>query len=202
MQSTRIDFLLDRALESVNRLIATSPEAREICGGDSAQDHVNGQLGDEKRLKALLSIPKPPANTKSSAKARVKAVQEYISQLPYSYLPLGATTVYPINKKASIRSLMQTAVQITHEALPVKCLEAVIVALYLTAALTSVDRIPLAFKSMAADGQTYRHIVLAVRLDDMWGSIGISRKRDLMNKDVEFEVPLSAPAHATSRCKH
>ena len=47
--------------------------------------------------------------------------------------------------------LMETAKEMIHDSLPIKCLEAVIVALYLTAPLTSVQRFTLGFKSKCGD---------------------------------------------------
>ena len=45
---------------------------------------------------------------------------------------------------------MEVAKEIIHESLPIKCLEAVIVALYLTTPL-NVQRIALGFKSKCGD---------------------------------------------------
>lgn len=47
--------------------------------------------------------------------------------------------------------LMETAKEMIHDSLPIKCLEAVIVALYLTAPLTTVQRFTLGFKSKCGD---------------------------------------------------
>ena len=43
--------------------------------------------------------------------------------------------------------LMETAKEIIRESLPIKCLEAVMVALYLTLPLTTVQRFTIGFKS-------------------------------------------------------
>ena len=47
--------------------------------------------------------------------------------------------------------LMEVAKEIIHEALPIKCLEAVTVALHLTAPLTAVQRFAVSFKSKCGD---------------------------------------------------
>ena len=47
--------------------------------------------------------------------------------------------------------LMESAKEIIRESLPIKCLEAVVVALYLTSPLTSVHRTALSFKSKQGD---------------------------------------------------
>ena len=49
--------------------------------------------------------------------------------------------------------LMETAKEIIRESLPIKCLEAVVVALYLTAPLTSMQRFAISFKSSV--GKSY-----------------------------------------------
>jgi len=67
---------------------------------------------------------------------------------------------------------METAKEIIHDSLPIKCLEAVIVALYLTVPLTNVQRFTLGFKSKCGDlyyrytaslvGQQYHHMYMEV----------------------------------------
>ncbi len=46
---------------------------------------------------------------------------------------------------------MEAAKEIIQESLPIKCLEAVTVALYLTAPLTAVQRFAISFKSRCGD---------------------------------------------------
>ena len=76
--------------------------------------------------------------------------------------------------------------------LPIKCLEAVVLAIYLTVKIESLDRIrkrklilALSFKSYF-EGRTYRHIVLVLRYGGMYGSIGLSRRPDLMGKPLAY----------------
>ena len=76
--------------------------------------------------------------------------------------------------------------------------QAVFLACFLTADLPDVDRIPVAFKSQAlGDGNTYQHIVMAVRrrkvdretgeITFKWGAIGLSRRRELGGKSLTFD---------------
>ena len=60
-------------------------------------------------------------------------------------------------------------------ALPIKCLEAVFLGLYLTAGMRDLDRIPVGFKT-CVQGASYRHIVLAVRHrpSQLWGAVRAS----------------------------
>ena len=46
-------------------------------------------------------------------------------------------------------------------------------------------RVPISFKS-SADGNVYRHIVLAIAQNSKWGALGISRRDSLMYKDMRF----------------
>ena len=82
-----------------------------------------------------------------------------------------------------------TAREIIREALPIQCVEAVFLAVHLTAELDCLDlRVPLSFKSKCGEAH-YRHIVLAVRdaSTGKWGSLGISRRKVLAYKEPSFE---------------
>lgn len=63
--------------------------------------------------------------------------------------------------------------------LPIKCVEAVYIALLLTQTMPDVDRLPLIFYSKI-QGHIYGHIVLGVHCNGMWGAMGLSRRPDLM----------------------
>ena len=52
--------------------------------------------------------------------------------------------------------------------------------------LRDLERIPISFKSQV-DGNTYKHIVLAIKHNSKWGSIGLSRRRELYYKELQFE---------------
>lgn len=80
----------------------------------------------------------------------------------------------------------------------VKCLEATILALYLTSPIINLIRIPIAFKS-TCNGNTHRHIVLGVnsrpeynereiggRGENRWGTVGLSRRVELGGKEMGF----------------
>ena len=80
---------------------------------------------------------------------------------------------------------MQKAQDMLHQVLPIKCLEAVVLGLFLTMKIEPLDRVTVSFKS-TCQGQIYRHIVLVIKHKDKWGALGLSRKPDLMNKNLEF----------------
>jgi len=72
------------------------------------------------------------------------------------------------------------------EALPIKCIEGVFLALYLTSEIQDVERVPISFKS-TVNGQVYRHIVLAIRYGNRYGALGISRRKELGYQPLQFD---------------
>eukprot|EP00842_Homolaphlyctis_polyrhiza_P006069 jgi/Hompol1/6463/HPOL_003433-RA len=111
-----------------------------------------------------------------------KLPEAYIQSLSYNYI---GEPFFTIKKTSSMRNLMRLAQDIIHHALPIKCLEAVILGVYLTAKFEDLQRMTVSFKS-ECEGQIHRHIVLVIKLGDQWGAIGLSRRPDLMNKSITF----------------
>ncbi|KAJ3395057.1 Tubulinyl-Tyr carboxypeptidase 2 [Lobulomyces angularis] len=72
------------------------------------------------------------------------------------------------------------------EGLPIKCLEAVVLLIHLTNSIDDIDRFVLSFKS-TVDDNIYRHVVLVIYHNKKYGALGLSRRRDLMDKPVEFD---------------
>ncbi|OQR96406.1 hypothetical protein ACHHYP_15836 [Achlya hypogyna] len=139
-------------------------------------------------------VPEPPKwKSKSSIKAKLHAIQAYLSALEYNYT---GRLYFNVNKNRSYKSIYGTAKEIISEALPIQCLEAVFVAAYLTAhgmpeyeglnPSQQIDRVPISFKSRSGDS-TFRHIVLGVRHQHVWGALGLSRSPALMNKDLKYK---------------
>ena len=83
--------------------------------------------------------------------------------------------------------LMENAKEIIAESLPIKCLEAVVLALYMTSTLTKTQRFSISFKS-DFHGTSYRHVVLGVLSQSLYGALGMSRRRDLMFKPLQYKV--------------
>ena len=79
------------------------------------------------------------------------------------------------------------AKEIIDIALPIQCVEATFIGLYLTRKLDEFHRFPLSFKSYFEDGP-HRHMVLVLKskVNGLWGAIGISRRQDLMYKPLIF----------------
>ena len=84
---------------------------------------------------------------------------------------------------------METAKEIIQESLPIKCLEAVVLSLYLTSPLLSIQRLAVGFKSKF-DGMYFRHVVLVVQNGGCYGALGMSRRKDLMYKPLVFKVSM------------
>ena len=126
-----------------------------------------------------LSIP-PNAPTSE----RIDIVQKYMMDLQYNHT---GTQFYEIRKGRPISGLMDTAKEMMREALPIKCLEAIILGIYLTNGLPGIDRFPISFKSTFM-GNTHRHVVLGIYHNGRYGSIGMSRRYDLMYKPLIFKV--------------
>jgi len=130
-----------------------------------------------------VPVPHPPNITNSPVLTAVRQLQTYIQHLTYNHT---GTQLFNIGKCRPFSSLMEIARNIIKEALPIKCLEAVVLALYLTSELTAVNRFPIGFKSKR-NGKYHYHIVLGVAHRSMYGSMGISRRKDLMDKPLNFK---------------
>ena len=126
--------------------------------------------------------PFPPS---MRSRQKVVAIQRYVASFEYN---LTGTNYFELRKDRGLRRIGITAKDIMREALPIKCIEAVFLACFLTVEVKDVDRIPIAFKS-TVNGLTFQHIVMAVRHRglDRWGAIGISRRKELGSKDLVFK---------------
>ncbi|KDO32640.1 hypothetical protein SPRG_02341 [Saprolegnia parasitica CBS 223.65] len=157
-------------------------------------------------------VPEPPKwKAKGSIKTKLHAVQTYLNALEYNYT---GKLYFNVNKHRSYKSIYGTAKEIMAEALPIQCLEAVFVAAYLTAhgmpeyegmnPSHQIERVPISFKSTSG-GSVFRHIVLGVKHQHLWGALGLSRNPSLMNKDLKykhFSELLADYVENFSKCHH
>lgn len=114
------------------------------------------------------------------------------------------TQFFDIKKYRSLSWLMETAKEMIRVSLPIKCLEAFILSLYpidinaqtirvlimfryFTAPLNQLQRFAISFKSVS-DNHVYRHVVMGIYHANQFGALGLSRKKDLMNKPLEAKV--------------
>nr|XP_040055801.1 tubulinyl-Tyr carboxypeptidase 1 isoform X1 [Gasterosteus aculeatus aculeatus]XP_040055802.1 tubulinyl-Tyr carboxypeptidase 1 isoform X1 [Gasterosteus aculeatus aculeatus] len=176
-----------------------------------ARIHPNGEaLGREIRGNAEHpKIPMPSVPTyqpTATIPQRLEAIQKYIRELQYNHT---GTQFFEIKKSRPLTALIDIAKEMTREALPIKCLEAVILGmylyfsrsccmpldmlrclltvLYLTNNMPGVERFPLSFQSHFS-GNHFHHIVLGVHSGGRFGALGISRREDLMFKALEFRT--------------
>eukprot|EP00048_Salpingoeca_helianthica_P021047 m.10040 g.10040 ORF g.10040 m.10040 type:complete len:455 (+) comp5525_c0_seq1:27-1391(+) len=142
------------------------------------------QLEEEIRGKPLAvpPIPKLACVPSASVEQQLTAIQRFVEAFQYNHT---GTQFFEVKKDKPLSRLLETAKDILREALPIKCLEAVIVFIHLTMELESVDRFPISFKS-AFHGQQHRHIVLGVRHGGRYGALGLSRRDTLMFKPLTF----------------
>nr|XP_032820859.1 tubulinyl-Tyr carboxypeptidase 1 isoform X1 [Petromyzon marinus] len=162
------------------------------------------------RLAAVNSVPVPSLPTLLPAVAmldRLKAIQKYMMDLQYNHT---GTQFFEIRKNRPIAGLMDLARDMVREALPIKCLEAVILAIYLTNGLPGVERFPLSFRTRFG-GSAFRHVVLGVCVGGRYGALGLSRRPELMFKAAthaglaplvaDFRQAYSSYRHAVTRLK-
>lgn len=143
-------------------------------------------------FRASQQIPEAPDRVSESSVdrqlpslAQLIAIQErVINALTYNFLP---STFFCLEKNRPLQRILATAKEIIQESLPIRCLEATFLGIYLTMEMKDVERLPISFKSRATSGgQTHRHIVLAVRHRGLFGAVGLSRSESLMYKPVAF----------------
>ena len=140
-------------------------------------------------IKLRKDLPRPPypmlpnLSAPGPMAAKVQAVQSYIEKLSYNFTGVN---YFDVRKQRPMGRIMETARDITRQALPIKCVEAVFLATYLTQGLRDLERVAVSFKS-TVDGQTYKHIILALKHNSKWGSVGLSRRRELYFKELIYD---------------
>ncbi|KAG0573139.1 hypothetical protein KC19_VG152000 [Ceratodon purpureus] len=159
-------------------------ERSPVIQEESVAAHVDSSLLGLGSAALMSKKPRVPENFNNLlTKPRLKALKQYIGSFQYR---LNSQTNFNAHKLRPLAQIMDTARMIVYAPQPIKCVEAVFVALYLTAGLPDVERVPLGFKTELS-GQVYQHIVLLVQHGSKWGAFGISRCPDLMNKDLMFD---------------
>lgn len=131
------------------------------------------------------SMPQPPnLSVIRSPELQMEAVQQYVESFEYNY---SGKPFFKLVKSKGTKHIYASAMSLMEAALPIQCVEAVFISLYLTSPLRSLVRIPVSFKSRHK-GNSHRHIVLTVfdKSNNRWGALGLSRRSNLMYKPLVF----------------
>lgn len=134
----------------------------------------------------LVKVPyaaAPAFTPVMSVEEKLEMIHNYLQQLQYNHT---GTQFFEIKKWRPLSGLMDTAREMIKESLPIKCLEAVIVGLYLTCGMTELQRFTISFKTQF-NGHYYRHVVLGIHHNGKFGTLGLSRRDDLMFKPLKFK---------------
>uniref|UniRef100_A0A3B4WV27 Vasohibin 2 n=1 Tax=Seriola lalandi dorsalis TaxID=1841481 RepID=A0A3B4WV27_SERLL len=166
------------------------------------------------RIQNAAYLPKHPVPSVPTFKPSMSvpdwlvAIQNYMKALQYNHT---GTQFFEIKKSRPLCGLMETAREMIRESLPIKCLEAVILGIYLTNGLTSLERFPISFKTQFS-GHCFHHVVLGVYCNGRYGSLGMSRRQDLMDKPLthrtlgelvaEFESSYKRYQHTLKKKPH
>jgi hypothetical protein len=121
----------------------------------------------------------------ASSSSQLDSIQVMLNRLQYNFLP---QTFFTLEKNRAFYRIAGTAKEILQESLPIRCLEATFLSLFLSCPLRDVERFPISFKSRAGNtGQTHRHIVLGIKHKGLYGALGLSRSALLMNKPLLYK---------------
>ncbi|XP_033120453.1 tubulinyl-Tyr carboxypeptidase 2-like [Anneissia japonica] len=157
-------------------------------------DHVSKKHPDGEtmvnKIRESKELPKvavpvvPTFHEGTTVSEKLKAIQTYMKSLQYNHT---GTQFFEIKKNRPLTGLMDSAKEMIKESLPIKCLEAVILAIYLTNSISGLERFPLSFKTQFS-GVIHRHVVLGVYYNGRYGALGMSRRSDLMDKPLIFST--------------
>ncbi|CAF0937891.1 unnamed protein product [Adineta steineri] len=142
---------------------------------------VRDQIADYPKITYIDPPYHLATNTRLTVPEKLQQIQTYIQRLEYNYTGMQ---FFDINTKRPISGLMDSARHMMTEALPIKCLEAFLIAVYLTTGITGLERFNISFKTRF-NSITYRHIVLGIRYNQTYGALGLSRRTDLAYKPLD-----------------
>ncbi|XP_053372618.1 tubulinyl-Tyr carboxypeptidase 1-like isoform X2 [Mercenaria mercenaria] len=137
---------------------------------------------------SLPQVPVPQApmsfSPSLSILERLEKIQNYMNTLQYNHT---GTQFFEIKKNRPISGLMEVAKDMIRESLPIKCLEAIILGVFLTNGMMGMERFPISFKTQF-NTNIHRHVVLGVYHAGRYGALGMSRRDDLMYKPLIYKT--------------
>ncbi|CAH8477627.1 unnamed protein product [Schistosoma bovis] len=133
-------------------------------------------------LSKITLYPKCLVDKIETAEMFLSKVQNYLNSLEYNYTGMQ---FFQINRGASIVRLEEVVKMIMLASLPIKCLEATILAIFLTQGQEYLKRFTISFVS-EFNGKVFRHVVLGIYSSGLFGALGLSRRENLMYKPLNF----------------
>ncbi|CAH8442762.1 unnamed protein product [Schistosoma intercalatum] len=133
-------------------------------------------------LLKITLYPKCLVDKIETAEMFLSKVQNYLNSLEYNYTGMQ---FFQINRGASIVRLEEVVKMIMLASLPIKCLEATILAIFLTQGQEYLKRFTISFVS-EFNGKIFRHVVLGIYSSGLFGALGLSRRENLMYKPLNF----------------
>ena len=131
-----------------------------------------------------VTVPSLPCILPSmSIHDKLQSIQTYLNQLQYNHTGMQ---FFEVRKYRPISGLMEIAKEIIRDSLPIKCLEAVILSLFLTSGIQDLLRFTISFKSKFSTN-IHRHVVLGLNHGSQYGAVGMSRRKELMDKPLHFQ---------------
>ena len=131
-----------------------------------------------------ITVPSLPCILPSmSIQDKLQNVQTYLNQLQYNHTGMQ---FFEVRKYRPISGLMEIAREMIKYSLPIKCLEAVILSLFLTSGIPDLLRFAISFKSKFSTN-VHRHVVLGLNHGSQYGAVGMSRRKELMDKPLHFQ---------------
>ncbi len=149
--------------------------------------HPNGS-GTSMKIRGIKNLPKVPVPNLPNfshgmdISLKLELVQKYLSELKYNHT---GTQFFEIRKDRPLCGLMESAKEMIRESLPIKCLEATVLALHLTNGIPGLQRFTIGFKTKI-NTAWLSHVVLGVYYNGKFGALGLSRRDDLMYKPLKF----------------
>lgn len=119
----------------------------------------------------------------TSVRQKLTLIQNYMNALQYNHTGMQ---FFEVKKFRPLSGLMEIAKEIIKESLPIKCLEAVILSIFLTTGIKDLARFTISFKSRFQTN-VHRHVVLGLSYGSNYGALGMSRRKELMDKPVSFQ---------------